>query len=312
MAILAIHFPAPTDFPQLVMSDKGKAKADESPPPYPHTQDQLPPYENGEPSTWSSCAAYRPFPPVINAYASWAHWQTIKLCGANPDDYLYLAEVYLGMTWKSPLWNKPGVMIRNGTSKNDPVVAAAGDESAWAARVYAFNVNTIIMIPPWEPGTNSGPTDMGMMRGEPSGEHDVVFRFRLEAGEKMLRENFEWRKFKKGAGDDAKKAGFKLVRLFSGSRAEKSGDGGTNGQEGSSAAEVPAETVAVLNWGISSWTSLHLFQLELLGSAGSGSLGDRCVLAIVVTAVRIYTLHLNGRTTKTTVAVADKIGPKAK
>jgi hypothetical protein len=139
--------------------------------------------------------------------------------------------------------------------------------------------------------------DTELLCAEPGADNNVAFHFSIEVGEKARREEFAWRKVKKGE-DQAKRNGFKLVRLSS-SQQTSQPSGSTSVQDLSSllppVAGKDGETVAFLG-GVVDWPSLtHAFTLNLLDDQ-SGVLGGRWTLMVVVTAVKLYTLHVKGRT----------------
>lgn len=217
--------------------------------------------------------------------------------------------------------SSPGIYLHNGLDKKCSIVAAAGDVSQWAARPYAFNPHTIVMLPPINPRAATSSFVREHMHGIMSKKHGVVFRFSVEAGEKATRQRFEWRK---RSGKDKDKdqdidKGFSLYRF---SRSSKTGKGleRADSEEDSDYIDSSegedlvndddlyqdGEEIASIKW-ISLGSSItHYFTLEMKGSAVSGLLGDRCMLMVVITALRICTLRIQGRTTKMTMMVADK------
>lgn len=214
-----------------------------------------------------------------------------------------------------------------------PVLAAAGDDAAVAC---TFNLSSLVLMPahamlpspPCSPsgrsaalvvdlealpgmlGAGAGPVTE-LMRASTSAGGGVVFRFAVEvgnpayprSGEKttmpLRREQFAWCKVfcadswrgRNGSECEATKVagGFKLVRLAEGAVDEHDG-----------------ETVAVLGW--SGALSLReAFSLELRGSGASGALGDRWALMVVTTALRLWVLRVSGRTSRTAIAIGEKI-----
>ncbi|KFY16825.1 hypothetical protein V492_01065 [Pseudogymnoascus sp. VKM F-4246] len=271
----------------------------------------LPSYENQA----STSSPYRQFPPVINAYCQWNSIKTFNLCGATKEDRLCIVEMHTGYSGAAPLGFKPGLLLHNGMSTKDPILAVAGNESQFAARVYAFNANSIIMLPPLDLRASHQAMTTEFMRPSATGDNGVTFAFSIEVGEKLRRERFEWRKVKKGDGDEAIPTGFKLVRLSSSSKKSDPSTGGSsgsssNGDRSSSPTGNDGEVVALLTL-TSSWAKIkHPFTLELTGIALSGALGDRWTLMVVITALRLWALNGNGRTAKTTIAMGEKLRAK--
>jgi hypothetical protein len=216
------------------------------------------------------------------------------------------------LSGSSPLGFKAGVLLHNGMSTKDPILAAAGDESLFAGRIYAFNSNSVIMLPPLETRASHRAMITEIMRPSTTSDNGVTFVFSIEVGEKLQRERFEWRKFKKGNGDEANPGGFTLLRLSSSSKNTDPTTSGSSsrGDCSSSPTGNDCEAVALLTL-TRSWAQIkHPFSLELTGSGLSGALGDRWVLMVVITALRLWFLNANGRATKTGIAVGEKLWAK--
>ena len=182
-------------------------------------------------------------------------------------------------------------------STKDLILAAAGDDT------HIFSAKSIIYMPCLDSdGTMPRGYTSEVMRGSTSGNGSVRFDFSIETGEKAVREKFEWRKFSKGDETSAKKGGFRLVRLTS-------SPGGS--YDGSSQASIgDGEIVAMLKWAFS-WTNIkQAFSLELIGSGRSGRLGERWILMVVITALRIYTLYFTGKTSSASISLGEKVSGK--
>lgn len=155
-----------------------------------------------------------------------------------------------------------------------------------------------------------------VLHSSKSKEHGVAFRFAVEVGAKRLeREEFVWRK---GAGSredgtHPKKTGgsrYALYRLgpSSSSSSSSSAAAATASTSASAAASAPDGPQIVVELAFDNVLSLkHMFTLELMGAGRTGELGDRWALMVVMTALAIHWLRQNGRTTKGTVAAAQKI-----
>ncbi|KAF6799457.1 hypothetical protein CMUS01_15647 [Colletotrichum musicola] len=274
--------------------------------PPPQDDDQAPPsYQDAVPtSTTSGVIPYRPFPAVMNGYYCMTGIKTFFLCGATRSDRLFIVELHTGFSRKPPLGLRPGILLRNGTDPKDPIIAAAGDESQWASRAYAFNSATYIFLPPLEPRASIREMDEETMRAVKSDDGSVAFMFSVEVGEKLQRERFEWVKLKKGDDEEAKSGGFKLVQVSNrhGRPRTSSGD---EGPSSSRATAEERETLALLSWssGLSKMT--HAFSLQLKG--GARSMGDRWALLVVITTLRLWQMNVQGRTSKVSIAVEGKL-----
>ncbi|KAH6635953.1 hypothetical protein F5144DRAFT_628057 [Chaetomium tenue] len=216
------------------------------------------------------------FPPTLNAYGQWGKIRSFNPCGATEDHRLCHVEVHTGYSGKPPLGTRPGVVLYNGKDSKAPVLAAACYDSE--------------EMP-------------ALVRGG-----RVVFVFEVEVevggGEGVRRERFGWWKVGKGTEEEAKEGGFRLVALSTGGDvgADSAGQGGSSCYvpEGADGGEV----LAFLTWRRLFPKFKHAFTLELLGRGRSGELGERWNLMVVITALRIWALRLNGRT-KTGVIAAE-------
>jgi hypothetical protein len=244
---------------------------------------------------------YGSLPSTLNVHGQWTKWKSMNLCGANAKDRLCLIQMQTGYSNKPPLGMRTGFLLRDGMSTKDSILAAAGDESQG---LHAFNPDGIVFLPPLDPDSKSDRMDTELLRAESGTKNDISFIFSIEVGEDERREQFAWRKVTKG-DDQAKRNGFKLVRLFSSKDTLQMGS--KRGQEPSSPlppVSKDGETVASLEW-VMAWPSLtHAFTLELGDS--QSELGSRWALMVIVTAIRLYTLYVKGRTSKLVVDIGKK------
>ncbi|AEO60615.1 hypothetical protein MYCTH_2309975 [Thermothelomyces thermophilus ATCC 42464] len=272
-----------------------KADSPTAPPP---EREPLPSYTD-QAATLATFTPHRPFPQVLSAYSS--SLKPIKLCGSSADDVLFAVETHTGYSGKTVLGTKPGLLLHNGTSKQDPILAAVGDTSQLAARAYVFSPESIILLPP-AADIPSAPMATEYMHARTSGD-DVLFFFEVEVGlgEKLHRRQFIWKKAKKGVDPDVKQGGFRLEW-----RPSVAGDDpGSLGVSSSSPVDDQWETVALLEWG--HLLSRKMFTVQFLGSGLSGKLGERWRLMVVMTALRLLLLKVKGRTAKSHVAAGEKL-----
>ena len=253
---------------------------------------------------------YRPFQPVMNAYYIYGFSadsaKTFKLCGENESDFLYRVEAHFtGFSRSGPLGSRPSIILHNGTSRKDPLLAAAGDPPAALSMIYGVNPSSIIMMPQMHPGPGATTSDLAteiLLAVTVPTDKGVAFRFAIEVGTgKGDREQFEWRKIKDPV---TKKGGYKLVRP---SR-ERAGDSSAAGSSSQAASPSSAgdETLALLTWPKGwSWFKLA-FTLEFKGSGLTGELGERWTLMAVITAIRLLVLRFGGKTAKWQIATAEK------
>lgn len=239
--------------------------------------------------TAASASPSHLFPPVINAYSNWGRLKTFDLCGASRDERLYVVESHSGFSGRKPLGTRPGLVLHDGTSRKDPILAAAGNESPGRS----LNPDTIVLLPCLDPREESSTMAIEKMRLATTAGS---LRFSIEVGEEMQREEFEWRKIKKGQDNNAESGGFRLVRLSSGSQRA-----GSNSVSNSGNIKIPSslsppeggwETVAILAWTMKWIGSTHGFTLQLMGRE---KLGNRWALMTVMTALRLFSLHVSGK-----------------
>ena len=281
------------------------------------------------PPATAAFSGYRPFPPVMNLYSNFtgvvSALKTQRLCGATPDDFLYLVELHFGYTPRGPLNFGQGFYLRNGTTIKDPILAAAGNEFPIPLLIMLFDPETAIKLPPADLEKN--PRDMvtETLHASASKDRGVAFRFGIEVGVKRRqREEFEWRKIEdggkgKGKGEQDPDGGqgheglghtwYKLHRLASnylqhpGPSAPSSSSSPPPSpyEDDSVVAELSFRNVMNLK---------HIFKLELKGAGLTGELGDRWRLMVVMTALALHWLRQNGKTKKVTVGAAQKIHSK--
>ncbi|KAK3903693.1 hypothetical protein C8A05DRAFT_14343 [Staphylotrichum tortipilum] len=259
---------------------------------------------------------YHPFPAIMTASSDWGQFKTFNLCGVTSHDRLYLIEAHLGYSGKAPLGTRPGLLLHNGTSKNDPILAAAGDESQFAARAYSFCNNSLILMPPLP---DAGPlsADGGLvtewLRASVNDAKEVTFTFGIEVGnphkEEVRRERFEWRKIERGTDEAAKEGGYRLVAASDASGPPE----GTPAAVASSSLSPDAggrDVLALLSWSKRFSTSRQVFSLELLGRGQSGELGERWALMVVMTALRLLVMRIAGKTAKPVISAGQKLASK--
>ncbi|KAF4914216.1 hypothetical protein CGCVW01_v010692 [Colletotrichum viniferum] len=160
----------------------------------------------------------------------------------------------------------------------------------------------------WSPAQTSLDMDTETMRTSVSGER-VTFLFSTEAGEKQQRERFEWTRLKKGEDHEAKSDGFRLVQVSKRSgRPRTSSEAASESVNGGSPSFLAAvenhESLAPLSWssGLSKMT--HPFLLRLQTS--TSSMGNRWALMVVITALRLWEMNVQGRTSKVGVLAEGK------
>lgn len=269
-------------------------------------------------SDMPSSLAYRPFPPVMKLYYQWslAGLTTFHVCGADQQDRLFAVKMHTGYSMKEPLGPKQGLHLYNGPTTNDPLLAAAGDDSVLST--FSLNNNSRIFLP----ARRRRGLSQEMMRAYITADRHVAFSFSLEvgSGKKRRREVFEWRNIEKSERDESTEhGGFRLFRLPPDPEQNAPGGGGSSSQGASTSSAAAAaaastdDVVAVMAWRRFLASPKHPFDLKLVGAGlGGGILGDRWTLMTLITALRLWELHQRGKTQKAPVAVAERVGPKEK
>ncbi|KAH6627178.1 hypothetical protein B0J18DRAFT_489927 [Chaetomium sp. MPI-SDFR-AT-0129] len=250
------------------------------------------------------------FPPVMNGYAQWGK-QGFNICGGTEKDRLYHIDIHSGYSRSGPLGSRPGVVLHQGMDTKTPILAAAGYDSQFSARLYSFNNQTAVLMPSLLPAAErTSEFDTEQMPATVRGEQ-VVFSFFVEVdhGKERERQKFEWRKFEKGKIATATEGGFELVRVLSpcSPNAGQEEPGASSASLSTVDGEENEEVVALLIWRKLWPTFKHNFTLQLLGKGQTGELGDRWALMVVITAIRIWALRVNGKTKKGVIATGQKL-----
>ncbi|KAH9897438.1 hypothetical protein F4778DRAFT_234874 [Xylariomycetidae sp. FL2044] len=261
---------------------------------------------------------YRPFPPTMRAYYQWnlSGLRTFHVCGDSETERLFAVKIHSGLSRRLPLGTRPGLHLYNGPETETQLLAAAGDESQRASTPYGFNTNSIIVLPSLK---RMGLVEERMCAHTTAGQ-GIAFRFDIEVGLdlKLRRETFEWRKItKKEQDDETKSGGFRLVWLSSDPEQTASTSAGSSS---SSRPVVPSpsstdslakgggqEVVAIFSWTRTLTNLKHPFDFRFVGSGLAGKMGDRWALMAVITALRLWYLHMNLKTNWGTVAAAEKV-----
>lgn len=235
----------------------------------------------------SATSAYRPFPAVTGAYYQWKMSATFHL-GPSADQRLYAVSTHMGWAGKG----RPGIVLHNGPTNKDPMLAAAGEEAVW----NDSSPNSVIILPPL-PGS---PQEMctETMRAGVSGK-DVNFRFSIEVvrEREVWREEFVWETCK---GEEAKRlvdspweCGFKLTR--------PAGQAGGSSAAGSKEAHGEQEILAIFAWN-RSWSITNPFRIQFVGDRRKDAMGERWELMVVITGLRLWWLKRQGRVSASVVA----------
>ncbi|CCF33161.1 hypothetical protein CH063_05408 [Colletotrichum higginsianum] len=243
--------------------------------------------ESANVSTSSSLSLHHPIPHSLSAYMQLKLTRTIHV-GDSTNHKLYALSSHFiaaGGTYDG----KPCLVLHNGPDDKDAALATISEEPSWTLASTA----SIITLPPLNSPAGAAATPQGISNGVTEimrpgiFDNEVTFGFRfsveVEHGGLLRREDFEWQKADKDQMADAK-AVYKLVRLKS--RTNQVG-------EAESSRDTP-DVVAIAGFkGSLSWKKP--FRFEFLGDGATGGLGDRWSVMALVTAIRLWLLHLQGR-----------------
>ncbi|KAL7907066.1 hypothetical protein GGI35DRAFT_482423 [Trichoderma velutinum] len=242
---------------------------------------------------------YCNFPSVMTIKAGWS--KSFMICdAANLDEVLYLAKFHpYGWSCPKPLGARGGFILHNGTSREDVILAAAGDITLFEQKINPFSNKSHIMLPSL-PKNNTRQasrvvTETETMTARSVANKGVVFHFSIETGRAMKREKFEWRRCTEEG------AAWKLVRCPSSSR------------------RVPpeGEIVAKLSWVpvllatvLDPLSPKSIFTLQFMNSLESGTLGERCALTVVMSALRLWQLRIKGKHKRSYIRIGERMGEK--
>ncbi|KAH8160611.1 hypothetical protein CIB48_g7635 [Xylaria polymorpha] len=162
------------------------------PPPYQetvHHTDAYPPagpapsYHVGELSSGAGFISTRglSFPPTLNAYIPMAFTKTFHL-GEKKEAPSFAVRMHTGFT------KNPELVLYNGPSDKDPVLATATHESLWKSRT------TILTVPAREGALHDDESQSVKMACHWSLKHQTyTFTADIGVGKETRREEFEWR-----------------------------------------------------------------------------------------------------------------------
>lgn len=262
------------------------------PPPYQEEGDRLSSAQQA-PSLY-----YRNFPSLMIIQAGWSKSFTIKDAPSN--EILYLAEFHpFGWFCPKPLGARGGFILHNGVTRKDPVLAATGDVTVFEQRVNPFSNESKILLPPLPKKDNvKASTTVGetvTMIGKSTTNNGVAFRFSIEARRNMRRERLEWRSVGEGGSG---RVAWELMRLPSASRRIP-----PEGEIIAKLSWLPASLVNVVN----PMSAKPIFTLQLMNSLESGLLGERCVLTVVMSALRLWHLRIKGKDKRSYIRIGEKL-----
>ncbi|KAF7555561.1 hypothetical protein G7Z17_g2046 [Cylindrodendrum hubeiense] len=243
--------------------------------------------------------------PTLTAHYQWKMTRTYHL-GNGDNQKMFAISNYAGLTGRGP--DRAGVVMFNGPSEKDPVLAAAGETLNPLDAHALESVINLSILPGREVSLekdDEGVATELLRAGLMGDQKTVVFRFSIEVSHELgkgretamdlPREEFEWRMTnKEEMGEKEHSHEFKLFRL---ERPASQGDGKDSAV---SLAKDGSEPVAVASWKRLMALSKP-FNIEFIGS-GIKDLGDRWAAMAVITALRIWFLDQSGRATSSFIA----------
>jgi hypothetical protein len=262
------------------------------------------------------------FPKVIKCYANFKQCKTLGLCegSADMDDRLFTIEIHTGFSGKLPLGAHVGLLLHAGPGLDTPLIGAVGEVSDAGARPYAFVLESNLFLPALKSSRQDFVTRPGFvtekMRGYTAANGEVAFRFTVEVGregEKFRREEFEWQRLQPKVDERAPDGGFKLVQILGRPGDHIASPNGESSTETSHPENVRSsrhlqEVLAIQAFRAVVKTWNHAWTLtRLVTDDRAAELGQRWMLAVTLTAMRLNTLRLQGRVDRKHVKVGEKI-----
>lgn len=216
---------------------------------------------------------YRPIPRMLKVSWQWNKWR-IFFIGDEATPKMFAVSEYSGLLGRGP----PCLLIHNGTTGKDPILAAAGDTLRDPYDQSSTLQSVVNVSAP--PGLEDDVKVVTEIMSTGLAEHDEVVHFRWEMetkretvqGTSYLREEFEWRMSSPDVITNPKYPHqFRLYRVGE----------SLPGEEG---------YLATTSWKEAAWKTCRI---EFEG--GYESLGERWGTTVVMTALRIWQLGRTGQ-----------------
>ncbi|KAJ5895716.1 uncharacterized protein N7473_005115 [Penicillium subrubescens] len=265
---------------------------DPSPPPYTeHIQhDQsleeqipqyvAPAYNQSSSDSKSLQHAMAKFPPAMNGYFQWKMTSTFHL-GLTAEQKLFAVSVHA-----SVFGNKPSLILYDGPTKEDPVLATLKSDKWGRARPVDLT------LPPRPHGHHTHAIDLQIVPASTS-RVSPTFAFETQGtGKGAGRERFEWRKTH---GDEIKELatghsyGWKLVWLSGPIHSA----GGSRKEREMGVASDGTEIVALLAHN-ASWSMTKGFRFAFLATGLNGTFGETWEIMTVTSALHLWYLDFQG------------------
>ncbi|KAI1809339.1 hypothetical protein GGS20DRAFT_313991 [Poronia punctata] len=246
---------------------------------------------------------YHPIPTVMKMYYQWnlAGLKYYHVCGTNERERIFTVDVHTGHSFSGPLGMKPGMYLLNGPSHKDtPVIAAIGQDTVLCG--LTFSRDNIIYLPSTD-GQKKWDTERMRARTTPKPDNNIHFCFSVDVGGGR-RERFEWRKVMKSERDESTPhGGFKLLWMSAENHDDDYDNGGPS--TGDDYSKIPV--VAVFSWNSFFDSPKHPYDLTLTGDERFMKLGERCFLMVLITALGLHWLNINGLTGRGPVSMVEKV-----
>ncbi|KAJ5502777.1 hypothetical protein N7463_005651 [Penicillium fimorum] len=275
----------------LSSSVSGRTDAlDALPPPYterdPQTAAEAPQYETPSYTESSSTSATTKFPPSLNGYFQWKLTSTFHL-GPTAEEKLFAAS-----TPATVLNNKPSVVLYDGPTDKHPVMATARGDKWGRSRPIA------ITLPPRPGSQHEQDIVVQVVPGGSLKHISPSYAFETCVGPKgTTPEKFEWRK---SQGNEIKELaglsyGWKLVRL---TPPANNSVGGSRKERDRGYTSDGLEVVAIIAHN-ASWSMTKGFRFTFLGSGLTGTMGENWEIVVVISAVQMWFIDVQGSSAAT-------------
>ncbi|ETS79278.1 hypothetical protein PFICI_09131 [Pestalotiopsis fici W106-1] len=296
-----------TDDPSITApQDRSTPLVEES---HDHAQQPSPPPSSGR------------VPDALTAQMSSMVSKMVSLTDDHNEETVFAAEIHMGLSPAAPLGLRPGILLHDGPSKENRLLGAAAWRTPFSPNSLAFSIRSALLLPPFVPGGSSPGfieeimtvrhrSPYGATRGlsctatsvavpyqcqvRPDNDFGFYFSTGLGRNGDVTRENFCWRKVEKHGADDIGSGGFDLVQLPAAAGQASVSDG---------------ERLATLRW-LKKFTRRFSLKFSHVGGSDMGVYDDRWRLVVVITALRLWHLHVNGRTSKTMISIGGMLRGK--
>ncbi|OOQ82433.1 hypothetical protein PEBR_39027 [Penicillium brasilianum] len=266
--------PSPPPYTEYVQNDQSR---EEQVPQY-----EAPTYNQSSQDSKTLQDAMVKFPPTMNGYFQWKMTSTFHL-GPTAEQKMFAVTIH-----SSVFGNKPSLILYDGPTKEDPVMATLKSDKWGRTRPVD------IALPPRPGGHHTNAIDVQLV--PVSTKHvSPTYTFEIQGtGKGAGRDRFEWRKTQ---GNEIKELatghsyGWKLLWLSG----PVNGAGGSRKEREMGVASDGTEIVALLAHN-ASWSMTKGFRFAFMGTGLTGTFGEVWEILTVTSALHLWYLDFQGAT----------------